>query len=127
MAGNANLSYLDLKTWQVHPVDSSLLPPIQDRTVVWIRQLADSTVMVAYESGHLLLMAGDRLTRIDELYKRGNAARSRVSPRSAAFWNGKYWVGTTAGTLLSIDTADSAETKYHQLPGINRVVTNLLA
>ncbi|PPK99900.1 sensor histidine kinase [Parapedobacter indicus] len=127
MAGNANLSYLDLKTWRVYPVDSALLPPIQDRTVVWIRQLADSTVMVAYENGHLLVMAGDRFTRIDELYERGNVAKSRVSPRSAVYWKGKYWVGTTAGGLLSIDTANTTETQYHQLPGINRMVTNLIA
>ena len=127
MAGNANLSYLDLKTWRVYPVDSALLPPIQDRTVVWIRQLADSTVMVAYENGHLLVMAGDRFTRIDELYERGNTAKSRVSPRSAVYWKGKYWVGTTAGGLLSIDAANTTETQYHQLPGIDRMVTNLIA
>lgn len=127
MAGNANLSYLDLKTWKVHSVDSALLPPIQDRTVVWIRQLADSTVMVAYENGHLLLITGDRFTRVDELYERGNATNNRVSPRSATYWNGKYWVGTTAGGLLSIDADSAAEKRYHQLPGIDRMVSNLIA
>lgn len=127
MAGNANLSYLDLKTWQVHPVDSALLPPIRDRTVVWIRQLTDSTIMVAYENGHLLLVTGDTFTCIDELYERGNSANNRVSPRGATYWKRKYWVGTTSGGLLSIDSDNTAETQYHQWPGINRMVTNLIA
>jgi len=127
MAGNANLSYLDLKTWKVHPVDSTILPPVPDRTVVWIRQLADSTIMVAYENGHLLLVTGDTFTRIDDLYKRGKSADNKVSPRSAAFWKGRYWVGTTAGGILSIDASNANETQYRQFPGINRMVTNLIA
>lgn len=126
MAGNANLNYLDLKTWAVHAVDSALLPPVQDRTVVWIKQLADSTVMVAYENGHLLLIAGDTLTRIDALYERGHAAKNRVSPRCVAFWKGRYWVGTTAGSVLSIRADDLADTRYHPLPGIDHIVNFLL-
>src|SRR5690606_18212868 len=51
MAGNAKLSYLDLNTWTVHPVDSALMPPIRGRSVVWIRQLTDTAMMVAYENG----------------------------------------------------------------------------
>ena len=127
MAGNANLSYLDLKTWTVHPVDSTLLPPVPDRTVVWIRQLADSTMMVAYENGHLLLVAGDTYTRIDELYERGYATSNRVSPRCVAFWKGKYWVGTTAGSVLSIEASDPTNTQYHPLPGIDHIVSFLIA
>lgn len=127
MAGNANLNYLDLKTWEVHAVDSALLPPVQDRTVVWIRQLADSTVMVAYENGHLLLIADDTLTRIDALYERGHALNNRVSPRCVAFWKGKYWIGTTAGSVLSILAEDPADTRYHPLPGINRNISFLIA
>src|SRR5690606_8988397 len=127
MAGNANLNYLDLKTWAVHAVDSALLPPVQDRTVVWIKQLADSTVMVAYENGHLLLIAGDTLTRIDALYERGHAAKNRVSPRCVAFWKGRYWVGTTAGSVLSIEADDPADTLYHPLPGIDHIVSFLIA
>lgn len=127
MAGNANLSYLDLKTWTVHPVDSTLLPPVKDRAVVWIRQLSDSTIVVAYENGHLLLVAGDTFTRIDELYERGNEANNKVSARSFAFWKGKYWVGTTAGGVLSIDADNTTDIQYHQFPGIDRMVTNLIA
>lgn len=127
MAGNANLSYLDLKTWKVHPVDSALLPPVQDRTVVWIRQLADSTVMVAYGNGHLLLIRGDTLTRIDALYERGHAANNRVSPRCAAFWKGKYWVGTTAGSVLAIEATDPTQSRYHRWPGIDHIVSFLIA
>src|SRR5690606_29267736 len=126
MAGNANLSYLDLKTWTVHPVDSARLPPIPDRTVAWIRQLADSTIMVAYENGHLLLVAGDTFTRIDELYERGHAANNRVSPRCVAFWKGKYWVGTTAGSLLSIEATDPTHIRHHSLPGIDHMVSFLI-
>ncbi|GGG86854.1 hypothetical protein GCM10007415_20610 [Parapedobacter pyrenivorans] len=127
MAGNANLSYLDLKTWQVHAVDSALLPPVQDRTVVWIEQLPDSCVMVAYENGHLLLIRGDTQTRIDELYERGHVANNRVSPRCVAFWKGKYWVGTTAGSVLSIEATDPIHTRYHRLPGIDHIVNFLIA
>ncbi|MGV3762197.1 sensor histidine kinase [Parapedobacter sp.] len=127
MAGNANLNYLDLKTWEVHAVDSALLPPVQDRTVVWIRRLPDSSAMVAYENGHLLLIKGDTLTRIDELYERGHAAKNRVSPRCLAFWKGKYWVGTTAGSVLSIEAADPTHTRYHSLPGIDHLVSFMVA
>lgn len=126
MAGNANLTYLDLKTWRVHPVDAKLLPPIQDRTVAWIRQLTDSTVMVAYENGHLLLIKDDQFSRLDELYEQGRAANNRVSPQSVAFWKGKYWVGTTSGGLLSIDAADLVKTQYRQFPRIDRMITNLI-
>lgn len=127
MAGNANLGYLDLKTWTVHPVDSALLPPVRDRTVVWIRQVSDSTIMVAYENGHLLLVTGDSFTRIDALYERGKAARNKVSPRSVAAWQGKYWVGTTAGGMLSIDADKLTESRYYQLTGITRMIRNVIA
>ena len=127
MAGNANLSYLDLKTWKVHPVDSALLPPIQDRTVVWIKQMPDASVMVAYENGHLLLISGDTFTRIDDLYVRGKTDNNRVSPRSIAYWRGKYWIGTTAGSLLAIEGSDPTNRRYHQLPGIDHIVSFMIA
>src|SRR5690606_34836834 len=82
MAGNANLTYLDLKTWIVHPVDEALLPPIQHRTVIWMKLLADSTVMVAYENGHLLRIKGDEYVRIDDLHEQGIAQNNKISPRS---------------------------------------------
>ncbi len=127
MAGNASLNYLDLKTWKVHPVDQDLLPPVQDRTVYWIKKLSDSTVIVAYENGHLLLIEGNRFTRIDELYERGvNAGNNKVFPRSATWWNGKYWIGTTVGTLLSIDPGNGYATDYHVLPGIGNVIMSLI-
>ncbi len=127
MAGNASLGYLDLKTWKVHPVDPDLLPPIQDRTVYWIKKISDSAIMVAYENGHLLLIEGDRYTRIDELYERGVSANNKVFPRSAAWWKGKYWVGTTVGTLLSIDPERGYATDYHVLPGVSNVIMSLIA
>ncbi|MEC3879000.1 sensor histidine kinase [Parapedobacter sp. 10938] len=127
MAGNANLSYLDLKTWTVHPVDPTVLPPVRDRSVVWIRQLTDSATMVAYENGHLLLVEGDRFTRIDDLYNRGNEANNKESPRGSAFWKGKYWVGTTAGGVLSVDADNPADVQYHELPGKNKMVSNVIA
>lgn len=127
MAGNASLNYLDLKTWELHSVDPAVLPPVHDRTVVWIRQLADSSVMVAYENGHLLLIAGDTLTRIDALYERGHAASNRVSPRCVTFWKGKYWVGTTAGSVLAIGAHDPADIQYHSLPDIDHIVNFLIA
>lgn len=128
MAGNANLSYLDLKTWKVHPVDSGRLPPIQDRAVYWIKRIADSTVMVGYENGHLLLIEGNRYTRIDELYRLGvGTSNNKVFPRSATFWRGKYWVGTTVGSLLSIDPNRGYAIDYHELEGVSNVVMSLIA
>jgi len=127
MAGNANLSYLDLKTWMVHAVDSSLLPPVHNRMVSWIKQLADSTVMVAYENGHLLLIHDNRFVPIDGLYHESVAANNKVSPLCVTLWNGKYWVGTTVGTVLSIDPYRGYRTEYHQLPGIHQHIPNLIA
>ncbi len=128
MAGNANLSYLDLKTWVVNPIDSTRLPPIQDRAVYWIKRVADTAVMVAYENGHLLLIEGDRYTRIDELYELGVGINSnKVFPRSATFWDGRYWVGTTVGTLLSIDPHRGYAIEYHEVPGVHQVVMSLIA
>lgn len=127
MAGNANLGYLDLKTWKVHPVDSNLLPPIQDRTVFSITQLADSTIVVAYENGHLLLIKNNRYVRVDDLYERSKKAANKVSPRCMTIWKNKIWVGTTGGGLLSIAPGLEGRTQYRQLPGLGTVVRNLIA
>ncbi|WP_257666072.1 sensor histidine kinase [Parapedobacter tibetensis] len=127
MAGNANLSYLDLKTWTVHAVDSNLLPPVSLRMVSWIKQVADSTVMVAYENGHLLLINGDNYVRVDGLYHQSMTANYKVLPLSVTLWDGKYWIGTSAGTLLSIDPDHAYQTQYHQLPDIHRIILNLIA
>lgn len=127
MAGNANLSYLDLKTWKVHAIDPNLLPPIQDRAVYAMAQLADSTVLVAYENGHLLLLKGDQHIRIDELYEQGKAASNKVSPRSMTFWKGNIWVGTTGGGLLSIDPRRNWQAHFRELPGLQALVKNLVA
>ena len=127
MAGNANLSYLDLKTWQVHAVDSTLLPPVHDRMVSWISLLADATVMVAYENGYLLLIKGDEYVRVDALYEEGLKASSKVVPLSATRWNDRYWVGTSAGTLLSITCGNAYRTEYRELPGDIQDLLNLVA
>ena len=127
MAGNAHLSYLDLKTWQVHAVDSSLLPPVPNRMVSWIKQLPDTTVMVAYEDGYLLLIRGDSYVRVDGLYEESVSANNRVSPISATLWNDRYWVGTSAGSLLSIDPRNEYHTEYQPLPGIHQNILNLVA
>ncbi|WP_192579187.1 sensor histidine kinase [Dyadobacter aurulentus] len=128
MVGNTSLSYLDLKTWKVHPVDSTLLPPVRDRTVYWVKKVSDSAVMVAYENGHLLLLEGDRCTRIDGLYGLGvGANNNKVLPRSATWWKGKYWVGTTVGTLFSIDPQRGYRIEYHALYGVSNVIMSLIA
>lgn len=127
MAGNANLSYLDLKTWIVHAVDSSVLPRVHNRMVNWIKQLADSTVMVAYENGHLLMIKDNEYAQVDELYQQSMASNNKVSPLSVTFWNGKYWVGTSAGTVLSIDPHHANQTRYYELPGVHRHILNLFA
>lgn len=127
MAGNADLSYLDLKTWKVHPVDSTLLPPVQQRTVSWMKQLGDSTVMVAYENGHLLSLSGASCTQIDDLFKLGASTNNRISPRSATFWRNKFWIGTSAGGILSIDSDNIAKRQYTQLSGLQRMVNHLLS
>lgn len=126
MAGNANLSYLDLKTWTVSPVDSALLPPLPHRTVAWMKQLADSTVMVAYENGHLLLIDGNKFTRITDLHDRGAATNNRISPRSAVFWQEQYQVGTSAGSLLSISADNVTHREYIALRGLDRAITHII-
>ncbi len=126
MASNADLSYLDLKTWEVHPVDSTLLPPVQQRSVSWMKQLGDSTVMVAYENGHLLSLSGDSCTHINDLYELGTATNNRISPRSATFWKDKFWIGTSAGGLLSIDSDNILKRQYTQLHGLQRMLVHLL-
>lgn len=127
MAGNANLSYLDLKTWKVHTIASELLPPPQSRSVSWIKQLADSVIVVAYENGHLLFHQANEFVPVDGLYKQSAEANSKISPRSLTCWNGKYWIGTTAGTLLSVDPSQGYQTQYYQTPGLHRQILNLIA
>lgn len=126
MAGNANLTYLDLKTWTVYPIDSALLPPLPHRTVAWMKQLADSAVMVAYENGHLLLIDGHDITRIDDLHERGAVTNNKISPRSAVYWQGRYYVGTSAGSLLSVSADDLSRRQYTSLPGLDRVITHII-
>ena len=127
MAGNANLSCLDLKTWKVHAIDPELLPPVRDRAVYSMVLLADSTLLVAYENGHLLLVKGNTFKRVDDLYERGKAESNKVSPRCVTFFKGKIWVGTTGGSLLSIHPGRDWQTAYHQLPGLETVLDNLIA
>src|SRR3546814_8089498 len=83
--------------------------------------------MGAYENGHLLLGEGDTYTCIDELYERGYTTDNRVSPRCVTVWKGKYWVGATAGSVLSIEATDPTNTRYHPLPGIDQIVSFLIA
>jgi len=127
MAGNVTLSYLDLKSWTVHVVDQERLPPIQSRAVSWIKQLSDSTVVVAYENGHLLLQTADSLVAVNDLRRRSISSNSKEAPRSVTYWNGRYWVGTSTGSLLSIDPERDFSTEYHRLPGINHIIRNLIA
>ena len=128
MAGNANLSYLDLKAWQVHAVDATLLPPVHDRMVRWMKLLADGTVVVAYENGYLLLIKGDEYMRFDELYEEGLSVNAKVVPLSATRWNGRYWIGTSAGTLLSIDSLQGGyRTEYHEFQVDIQSILNLVA
>lgn len=127
MAGNANLSYLDLKTWKVHAVDVALLPPVHERMVSWIKLLADGTVMVAYENGYLLLIKGDEYMRFDELYEAGLSINAKVTPLSATLWDGRYWIGTSAGTLLSIDHGNRYRTEYREFQQGIQSVSNLVA
>ena len=128
MAGNASLNYLDLKTWKVHPTDPDLQPAVPDRAVYWIKKINNSAVMVAYENGHLLLIEDNRSILIDDLYKLSTSSgNNKVLPRSGAWWKGKYWIGTSVGTLLSIDPAQGYSTAYHSIPGISSVIMSLIA
>lgn len=126
MTGNANLSYLDLRTWKVHTVASSLLPPVQDRVVYSITELADSTIVVAYENGHLLLVKGNRFFRVDDLFELGKKSSNKLSPRGITVWKNKIWVGTTGGSLLSIDPARGYRTQIRKLPGEDSYVRTLI-
>lgn len=126
MTGNANLSYLDLRTWKVHPVAPALLPPVQDRAVYSITELADSTIVVAYENGHLLLVKGNRFFRVDDLFELGRKSSNKLSPRGITVWKNKIWIGTTGGSLLSIDPARGYRTQMRKLSGEDSYVRTLI-
>lgn len=126
MAGNANLSYLDLRTWKVHPVASVLLPPVEDRAVFSITELPDATIVIAYENGHLLLVNGDEFHRIDDLFELGKKASNKLSPRDMTVWKNKIWVGTTGGSLLSIDPARGYRAQIRKLSGEDSYVRTLI-
>jgi len=126
MTGNAHLSYLDLKTWKVHSVASAQLPPVQDRAVYSITELADSTVLIAYENGHLLLVKGNRFFRVDDLFELGKKSSNKLSPRGVTVWKNKIWIGTTGGSLLSIDPARGYSTQLRKLSGEDSYVRTLI-
>lgn len=126
MAGHVHLSYLDLTTWKVHPVESASLPHIQDRTISSITQMEDSTLLFIYESGQLLLLKNEDFIRLDDLKQHSLHAQTKVIPQSVQTWEGKYWVGTSAGTLLSIDPTRQYQTAYHQLDGIKHPILTIL-
>lgn len=126
MAGNANLSYLDLRTWNVHPVASTLLPPVEDRAVFSITELSDATVVIAYENGHLLLVKGNQFFRVDDLFELGKKSSNKLSPRGMTIWKNKIWVGTTGGSLLSIDPERGYRTQISKLPGEDSYVRTLI-
>ncbi|MET7258757.1 sensor histidine kinase [Dyadobacter fermentans] len=126
MTGNAHLSYLDLKTWKVHSVASAQLPPIQDRAVYSITELADSTILIAYENGHLLLVKGNQFFRVNDLFELGKKSSNKLSPRGATVWKNKIWIGTTGGSLLSIDPARGYSTQITKLPGEDSYVRTLI-
>nr|WP_295923864.1 hypothetical protein [uncultured Dyadobacter sp.] len=126
MTGNAHLSYLDLRTWKVRQVASNVLPPVQDRAVYSITELSDSTIVIAYENGHLLLVKGDRFFRVDDLFELGKKTSNKLSPRSITFWKNKIWIGTTGGSLLSVDPARGYRTQIRKLPGEDGNVRTLI-
>src|SRR5690606_39303552 len=51
---------------------------------------------------------------------------SDVCSSDLAFWRGSYWVGTTAGSVLSIDADNPANTQYHQFPDIDQIVNFMI-
>lgn len=126
MAGNANLSYLDLRTWKVHPVASPLLPPVEDRAVFSMTELSDSTIVIGYENGHLLLVKGSRFVRVDDLFELGRKSSNKLSPRGMTLWKNKIWIGTTGGSLLSIDPMRRYSTQIRKLTGQDSYVRTLL-
>ncbi|WP_176885137.1 sensor histidine kinase [Dyadobacter soli] len=116
MVGNANLSYLDLKTWKVHSVETALLPPVQERQIFSISELSDATVVVAYENGHLLLVKEHQFFRVDDLFEKSRRSSNKMAPRSITHWKGKIWVGTQVGIMMSIDPAKQYKTHFITLP-----------
>lgn len=126
MTGDASLRYLDLRTWKVHSVASTLLPAVQDRAVYSIKELADSTIVVAYENGHLLLVKGNQFFRVDDLFELGKKSANKLSPRCMTVWKNKIWIGATGGSLLSIDPARDHKTQLRKLPGVDSHVRTLI-
>jgi signal transduction histidine kinase/outer membrane lipoprotein-sorting protein len=126
MAGNATLSYLDLATWKVHTIDSTLLPPLQDRSVFWFKNVTETAQMIAYENGGLLLIENGKVSRVALASNSESRSANKVKPRSVTWWDGKYWVGTTVGTLYSIDPAQRNNVTYHTLNGIDDVILSII-
>lgn len=116
MVGNANLSYLGLKTWEVHSVEAALHPPVQERQVFSISELSDATVVVAYENGHLLLMKEQQFFRVDDLFEKSRRSINKMAPRSITHWKGKTWVGTKVAVMMFIDPAKQYRTHFIKLP-----------
>lgn len=126
MAGADHVSYLDLQTWSLREVDSADLPPLQDRMIGSISMLANGTLVFLYESGQILLLEDERFILVDGLHRLSSASRIKVVPQTVSYWEGKYWVGTSVGTLLSIDPAADHQTRYHQWDNVKQSVMNLL-
>ncbi len=127
MAGNASLSYLDLKTWRTHEIDTVLLPPVEKRSVRFVEQLSDSTLVIAYENGHILLWKEGHVRILDDLYQMSLATTNTITPECATFWNGCYWISTSAGTLLSVDPDRDYQTRYYPLDSIRQKIFHLVA
>lgn len=124
MAGNNGLSYLDLKSWSVHSLSFDSNPETFDQTVHWMKLLSNATVAVAFASGHILLIEGDQMTWIEELYK---SDQNKINLHDITWWDEKYWIGTSAGILYSIDPKDNYAVVGHSLPGVDKGLRSVIA
>jgi len=125
IAGMERLSYLDLKTWKIHHIDPDILPDHADRKVLWIKQMQDETIIVAYQNGWLVLFQNGQATPVSTLYNKSLNHNNSIQPQSCTYWKGKYYIGTSAGTLFTIEPNQNNKTGYLHFPGIDQLIYNM--
>jgi ligand-binding sensor domain-containing protein/two-component sensor histidine kinase len=127
IAGQQRLSYLDLTTWQIHHIKNEVFAELNDKTVVWMKEMANGAIMIAYQNGYLGLYHHNKWTLNKSLYEKTITSNSAIIAQSCTFWKGQYQIGTSAGTLLSIDPTNENATSYIEFPTIQHAITNLIA
>lgn len=124
IVGMEQIAYLDLATWKLHVLQDVVLPDTQDKTVFWIKEMKDGTIMTAYENGWIVLYQNGKTTSIDILYRLSVLQNNSISPEVGTEWQGQYCIATSAGSLLLIDPANNNAITNKSLSGVQQAILN---